>query len=390
MAAEHRIGRLLVGGLALILSAMSVLWFLGNFERRPVEVEDGLSAAALRNRFLAAERFLRRLDIPAEAVAGRDRLRELPPAGDVLVVAGLGPLNAQRREDLHRWLSAGGHLLVAAAAQWEGSDDVDDHPDDFLASYGVRLRELDSAPLLGRVEGEVDFEGFEQPLKVEFRARTYLEDAEGAATGSVAGEGQYRLLQYDVGEGMLTVASDLDFLGNARIGEGDHALLLALLASPGPDGKVWLLYDTDMPWLGALLWRSAPYALVSALCLVACLLWALSGRLGPLLPAPEPGRRDLLAHLDAGAHFLWRHGRGSRLTRVTRERVEQEWLRRHPVLRGLAKPERAAWIAARTDLAAVAVERALYPPAVDEADLVADTALLQRLWTALSARVAKG
>jgi hypothetical protein len=116
----------------------------------------------------------------------------------------------------------------------------------------------------------------------------------------------------------------------------------------------------------------------------------LGGRLGPLLPAPEPGRRDLLAHLQAGAHFLWRHGRGSRLTQITRERIEQEWLRRHPTLRGLAKPERAAWIAARSGLAAVEVERALYPPAVDEADLVADTALLQRLWTALSARVAKG
>ena len=97
MAVERRIPPLLV----LILAAALTTWFLNNFERRPREIETGFSAEARRNGFLAAERFLRRLDIDAESVSGRELLRDLPAPNDVLLVNGLGPLNQQRREALH-------------------------------------------------------------------------------------------------------------------------------------------------------------------------------------------------------------------------------------------------------------------------------------------------
>ena len=83
--------RLVVLGLSLIGLALAGAWFLRNFERGTYEIEEHASAAARRNPFLAAELFLRRLGNQVTAMPGRDPLRDLPPAGDILVVKGLGP-----------------------------------------------------------------------------------------------------------------------------------------------------------------------------------------------------------------------------------------------------------------------------------------------------------
>lgn len=384
MPAEHRIGTLLVWGLTAALVAALAAWFLNNFERRPQEVESGLSAEALRNPFLAAERLLHRMDTQAESVSGRDLLRDLPPTQDVLVVNGLDVLNDQRRENLHQWLSAGGHLLVEATTLWEEGEE--EAPQDFLSRYGVRLRELDTTGPFDRVTAQVDFDDFPEPLEVDFRARYLLEDAQEGADGTVTAADYYRMLQYEIGKGRITVAGDLGLFTNSHIGKLDHALFLALLTDPGEEGKVWLVYDSDVPWLGTLLWRHAAYALISAACLIAALLWYLGGRLGPLRPSTEPGRRDILAHLRAVARFHWRHGRGSRLTQVTRERIEQTWIKRHPRLRTLGRDERATWLGEHTGLPVDQVRAALYPVSSADGDLVTQSALLQQLWAALSHR----
>jgi hypothetical protein len=386
MSAETRLLRWLTGALAAILSVTAIDWFLRSFERRTTEVDTGYSAAARRNPFLAAEAFLGRLDVPAQSLAGRDLLRKLPAPGDTLVVKGLGALNAQRRAALHAWLEQGGRLIVEATRTWD--DPSSPPPDDFLARYGARLRDI--GPSAGgfspreEVVARVELEDYPYPVEVGFLPRYYLEDLYGQARGAVAAADRLRLLQYRVGEGLLTVTSDNRFLTNSAIGHHDHALFFALLADWGGEGKVWLLYDSAMPWLGAILWREAPLAVISALCLIGAFLWHLGGRLGPTLPAPTPGRRDLLAHLQASADLFWRTGVGDRLSAMTRERIEQSWLRRYPTLRRLDGDARAAWIGNRAGMTPTEVKRGLYPGDV-AADTLAEGALLQRLCSALAA-----
>jgi hypothetical protein len=375
--------------LAAILIAGALTWFLENFERREEEIDVGYSAAARNNPFLAAERFLKRLDTRVQSVAGRDLLRDLPPPDDILVVNGLGVLNAKRREALHGWIAQGGRLVVDAWYLWDHARSNDTQPDDFLARYGVRLArsdDSDGSPVPGgKLVAEVNVEGLPQPIEVAFDPRFFLQDTRGEASGAVEAGEHARLLQYEIGDGLLTVTSDNGFLTNSSIGGHDHALFLALLTTPSGKGKVWLLYDSGVPWLGALLWRSAPFAIVSTLGMLGLLLWHLGGRLGPLLPGPAPERRDLLAHLQASAEFLWRHDCGGRLAEVTGARTEQAWLRRHPSLRELDREGRVAWIARRSGIPPAEVRRALYPVATRAGELVADTALLQRLWSSLAA-----
>lgn len=381
MGPEHTHARLVVAGLALVLIALFAAWFLRNFERRNFEVEAGWSAAARRNPFLAAEHYLRRLGHEVESVAGRGPLRDLPPPTDTLVVNDLGPLNEGRRRALEGWVAAGGELVVVAL---EASKGDGPRPDDFLAGLGVRLREADGdakGGAEGRVTVAVEIAGESRPLAVSAPAGLYLEDANGRAEAAASAEdGALRLLRVPLGEGHVTVSADNRFLTNAGIGEHDHAALVAFLASQAGGDKVWLLYDSGVPGLADTLWRAAPQAVASGALLALAFVWHLGRRLGPLEAVPTRGRRDLLEHLDAGAEFLWREGRASHLSAAARGRVERAWLRRHPPLGTLGPGERAHWIGARLGLPAADVWRALYALPKDGEALVADAALLQRIW----------
>jgi hypothetical protein len=380
MAPRQRILLSILWGTALVLAAALVAWFLDNFERRSEPIDAGMSAQARGNPFLAAERFLRRIGTPAEGVGGRELLRELPPPSDMLVVDSLSVLNERRRAGLHAWLESGGRLLTAPAGfDGEGASAARD----LVVGYGARLDELDDVQPGETVLTRVFFDGYPRALELELPARRILVDRPGEADGRVSAGGHGRILQYDVGGGRITVISDMAPFRNDRIGDRDHALFLALLAEHAEGGKVWLLYDSGMPWLGALLWRHAPHVLIAAGCLLLALLWHLGGRLGPLLPSPERRRRDLMAHLQALSDFHWRHGRGSHLVWVTRGRVERAWLRRYPMLRGLGPEQRAAWIGRHTGLAAAQVRGVLYPVGEDDRRLVSDTRILQRLWNGL-------
>jgi hypothetical protein len=377
--------RLVVLGLSLIGLALAGAWFLRNFERGTYEIEEHASAAARRNPFLAAELFLRRLGNQVTAMPGRDPLRDLPPAGDILVVKGLGPLNPDRQEALLAWVEAGGDLIVVGPGI---SDPEEPHPDDLLAGLGIHLLEAEDAPRTsdGHVLIDVTFEGEREPLRLNAPAGLYLIDSEGRAQAATAGaDGRYRLLQLRLGAGHITVSADDRFLTNGGIGEHDHAALLAHLATPADGSRVWLLYASDMPGLPEVLWRVAPYALGSGALLVGAFLWRLGWRLGPLEPPPGRVRRDLLEHLEAGADFLWRSGRASHLIAAARGCTERAWLRRHPPLRGLSREDRAAWIATRLGLPKGDVWRVLYAVPRDDAALVADADLLQRIWAGLAA-----
>ncbi|WP_295879446.1 DUF4350 domain-containing protein [uncultured Thiohalocapsa sp.] len=358
-----------------VLALGGWLWFTEHFERRVREVPTGASAQARANPFLAAERFLTASGVDARSDQGRTLLRQLPGAADMIIIDGLPVLNAARRERLHAWLSAGGHLLVEAV-HLDGDADRSQETQ-FLTRFGAVLRRDAAAASTDEVVAELRLPDQSQPLRIAFEPTWYLEDRHGRAVGEASADGRARLIIYAVGAGRLIVVSDTEWLRNTGIGAHDHALALALLTANRD--AVRLLHDVSVPSLPALLWRTAPAAVVSAALLLVLLLWHLGRRLGPLLPAPDTGRRDLLEHLQAAGDFGWRHGRGGLLVAQTRRRLERRWLGRHPQLKQLDAAGRAERIAARTGLKAAQVQAALYGPVGDTAGLLHVTATLQRL-----------
>ncbi|MBK1723286.1 DUF4350 domain-containing protein [Thiocystis violacea] len=369
---------LVVGGLVLIAVTGMLSWFFANFERRTISVPEGYSAEARRNPLLATERFLARLDIPVESVAGRDRLWNLPPATDTLVVLGLGPMSEERRSRLMSWLGQGGHLVVEAMETWN----EEAPPEDLLSDLGLRLRfePSDAAGAGDRDEvlASVQAPDARRPAKVAFQAGFSLEGDAGDETLATAA-GRARVIQRRIGQGRLTVLSDSAFLTNAAIGDHDHAYFAAQLMAPGDGGKVWLLYDSDMPWLGLLLWDIAPEALASVGLLALFWLWSLGRRLGPLTAAPDRSRRNLIEHLDASGDFLWRHGGTGHLVESSRERILGGWLKGHPSIARADRHAQAQALAAFTGEPVERIYRSLFAQPEDARAFVEQAALLQGL-----------
>ena len=385
MSREHRLLNLVLVGLALILTVSLAAWLSRNLERRMETIHDPPSAAARKNPLLAAERFLLKIGIAAESLAGRDLLRGPPSASDTLVVRGLGPMNPASRARLLGWLDAGGHLIVEAIEVWEDREPRDD----FLAELGILLREpSDDEPDLskdGWVQAQVPTTDPRRPLILSFDAGYYLE-TKGDAPVQIRAAGRTRLLQRQIGDGRLTVVSDSGFMTNRHIGQMDHAAFLARLVAPKPGGKVWLLYDSGMPWLGSLLWSAASEAVIAVGVLAAAWIWSIGGRLGPLLPAPGRSRRDLIEHLDASGGFLWRHERASRLVEASRRRILARWTRQHPHLARVDIHRQAAAIGEALDQPTERVLRILFTRAEGSRDFVEQARLLQSLWRRVQGR----
>jgi hypothetical protein len=217
---------------------------------------------------------------------------------------------------------------------------------------------------------------------VAFRGSVHLHDAEDKAHWKVVdGELGGRLLQYRVGAGLVTVLSDIGFIGNDEIGKRDHALLLALLA--GGERRAWLLYSSDMPSLATLVWQKAPYLVTSVLLLCGLWLWRLTRRTGPLLASDALARRNLMEHLEAAAGYAWRVDRAQAMLRASRERLDRAWRRRCPALAWVDRQARCGWIAERTGLTSEAVEQALYGEVEGAQAFIEASAIQQELAASL-------
>jgi hypothetical protein len=144
-----------------------------------------------------------------------------------------------------------------------------------------------------------------------------------------------------------------------------------------------------MPGLLQLLWRWAPYLVVSVVLFSGLLIWRMGRRSGPLIISGQQQRRDLLEHLQASAEFNWRIDPSAGLLRQVRKQVERRWLVSHPQLQRLDETARCHWLAERTGMTPEAIDLALYRSQKETGQLVKTSANLQRLLAALHSQSKK-
>jgi hypothetical protein len=374
---QPRSRRLLWAGLAAAALLALGLYASYGIEWVEQEVDLGYGEEATRNHYLAAELFLREQGSEVETVEGMAILESLPPPGDTLVITTTRRgLSERRVERLARWLETGGHLVVVAREHYD--EETGKSLDPLLTRYGVHLLhpepeeeeeagddaegELTSAAAEGETGSEelaeedgeqrvgdiladalsgelsecwdegADLALFQSPegagaLELELSGRHHLAHASGGRASEALAESGAQLVHLPIGEGWLTAATSLSIWKNRRIHCHDHAYLLWLLTQPA--GKVWLLHDPEIPSLLALLGTAFPLTCAGAVALL--LLWATaqSLRFGPMLPGAEGERRELLEHLEASAHFLWRRELLADALDALREEITQRAALQH-------------------------------------------------------------
>jgi len=384
--------------LALLLAALAVaaagalLWHIDWVE---VSYDAGPSSEARRDPFLAASRYLTE---QGYRVTRHASLRDFDdpewvnatsPEDVVVLVDTYGLISQQRIDHLLAWVEGGGSLLVSARPPYEGaaySGATSALNDPLFAYFGLRLSEADGdlvndsdwrqiaefSRLVGigpeqvchllDAQATLVFDGEEETLELHFLRPEYFLLDESVEASAVVGDEQPRMVQFEVGDGLVTFLASLEAWKNPAIGCLDHAWVLQNFAPPvDGDGTLRFYYDLDRESLLATAWQRFPAALLLGAVLIGVWIWCRAVRFGP---ARDPAPAILATRLSASrasGEFLWEHVGGAGLAAVLRAELVER-LRREGFACDADGRFSAAQIGARLEVPVALVTTALDDP----------------------------
>jgi hypothetical protein len=391
-----------------------IVWGLYSSIETYEETEhSGWSREALYNPYLAAQQFMTQSGIEVTDVDSLVKLEQLDGLGTLFFSDANQVQRPRQLDQVMGWLEAGGNVIYSAnevehdddlllqafavEVKWrereEGSAD-DDRP------LSETLREYNRQIEAGKSREEiVGSGGNEEPSLTKVRFSDDIGELEIAfdttrvlrhsAVDDSGAEVEYQpfswsnsehgihMMQFEVGEGLLTILSDPGIWSSYKIDRYEHAYLLWLLSSD--EGNFAILRSVLRDSIWALMARNASEFLIATGLLIAVLMWHLASRFGRLLPRDLSRRRALGEHFTSLSHYLWRRRRSAYLLAALRQSV----LRRASLtLGGFANADQALQfelIAERCDLQPEAIARVFGNNDFNEASFVVAVRLLKHI-----------
>lgn len=370
---------ILIAILIVSLGMTGTAWFLANFEQVTEKVMVGFRGEARRNPWLAAQRLLDRMNLPASEMREFDGLRNLAPDSILVLPQGRLTISAPIREHIVSWVRNGGFLVIEAENPSIADPFIDEFgvervaavDDDVTDDFAPDDEEIiyDSQD----VDQDADY-GDENPLDLTlvqlpgspqtslvWMAARFSLRAE-RAWFSAGTEYASNMLLLREGDGMVAVVNDLDFATNGEIGDLNHAQFVVELARFAQASGPVIFFNNPgrpslMKWLKVNAWAPL-YAAALALLLW---LWQVVPRFGPVAPDPERARRRLLDHLRASGRFLWARGQAGRLLDVSREACLRQISRALPDFETATASTQASQLKRMFGISAEQVQQILVP-----------------------------
>lgn len=367
----------IVLGLLLAVAGLATWALWDHLEWKEQDVWVGYSGEARVNDFLAAQRLLERMGQRTSSLRGLPDGRHMPGRNDVMILPRRQVrLSPGQAADLVGWVRQGG-LLIAEGLVPE-SREASDTQDPLFEALGARLvwrPERDLTPATGLMPGTTTgfdpktFDETHRTLRVELDGTPYhvrlgawreLLDPKGEAVHAAGNDSGIKLLQYELGDGRVFLATELTCFDNGNIAEEDHAAFLAALVLDWAQGnRAWIVYREEPPSLTAWLRDHAWMPLLALAVVTTAGLWQASARFGPRIPDPPESRRSLLEHLAACGRFQWAQRDGVTLLRATREATLSRLHRVHPGWGHLEPTELHTQLAEFSGLSTTRIARAL-------------------------------
>jgi hypothetical protein len=346
----------------LVLVALSI-WVSKHTYWEEVQIPTLPKGAARGNPFYAVQRF-------SDALGARsawDRALTIPPADSVIVLSDWHwNLSNERRIALERWVEAGGRLIIEGTLlgdktefeRWSGIvREVRTEEAARKPSHGPhpchRLREDRSGASAGLPDASVRW-------LCDFDEGSALRTTR-TATWTLGGDEGTQAIRVPVGRGSVTVINASPFQHRALF-DGDHGWVFVTATQLWRGDDVHFLSEENHPSLLALLWLYGRPVVLLALVLVALALWRGSVRLGPLVVAPQAGRRSLAEQIRGTGRFALRYGGGEGLHAACARALNEAAERRVSGYQRLSANERASALAALTGFDRNSLSAALYHP----------------------------
>ncbi|MDY6947201.1 MAG: DUF4350 domain-containing protein [Pseudomonadota bacterium] len=306
----------------VILAALALLatWIARNTYWEETTVPMPMKGEALTNSMYAAQRLAEKLGATASA---RHSIDALPDANSIIYLSYWNwNLVRARREQLQRWVEAGGRLVTDRSliggdqelAAWAGitrevllaekvaARDSDDEQND--------CADLDSETIVAdpsTTSVSYFICGIEPGTRLSSTRRVtwLLSDAEGM-----------QALRVEIGRGSFTMINGTPF-DNTEIFDGDNALLFVAATRIDRGAGILFLSEEKSTPLLALMWLHGAPVVLLALGVIALALWRGSVRFGPPAGVADPARRSLAEQIVGTGRFTLRFGGGRALHAAT-------------------------------------------------------------------------
>jgi len=362
-------------------------WLLTFANKTFYEKDIGASYEARKNPFLAAQYFLQKNNTEASFDQSFSRLdKPLDPNSSIIISNSRKPLSKARIENLKYFVQQGGHLILKATEFYDDERRTSDAP--ILQSLGVRLypfqgwisQHKDDEPNEHSTHdgtdnndndyNDTDFNDTDsnndkpndsevsyyetsydnttylnidpdQPAtEIVFNHASTLMDTSGNAVWIAGSDNATHLLRYAMGDGFITVLSDMSIWQNNRIDQVDHALFLHQLTQSSP--SVIIIYNPQFDSLLSLLWQHGYYVVIALGVLMLMLIWHFQVKTGPVFAQFSNQNRQLLQHIRAAAEFKWQQYGKQYGQQTGQQKNGQQLLNntRHTVLKAIQRKHR--------------------------------------------------
>ena len=371
------------------------------------------SRKALYNPYLAAQQFMAQSDFEVIDVDSLVKLNQLNGLGTLFFSNANQVQTPRQLEQVMEWLDGGGNVIysanevehdddlllqaIAVDVEWRERDETSDGDgrslSEILRDYnrqiedGKSREEIIAASQTEKLSlTKVRFGDDIGELEVAFDTERVLRhnvlddsDARVEHQPFSWSNSEYgvHMMQFEIGEGLLTIVSDPGIWTSYQIDNYEHAYLLWLLSSD--DGSFAILRSVLRESIWTLISRNASEFLIAAGLLITALMWHLASRFGRLLPRDLSRQRALGDHFSSLSHYLWKRRRSAYLLAALRQSVMR---RASLTLGGFANagPEgQFELIAERCDLQPEAIARVFSKNDFNEASFVVAVRLLKHI-----------
>ncbi|RDH84003.1 MAG: hypothetical protein DIZ80_07665 [endosymbiont of Galathealinum brachiosum] len=362
-------------------------WLYTKLEYRIVEEDKGYQGEAKTNAYLAAEFFLLRMGQKAEKIKLFSSKQTRLNINDTLLIPSVRlAFDTRRSEEMLEWVERGGHLIITGQPDTENESSRRDHILEKLGLYLERqsLNEdstQDDEPVDIAISDEDDFWhiDFDDYLVVSSTS-----EFDSEIIWSIEDEDRVHAIQVKVGNGRLTLLSDMRIFRNEYIVEYDHAAFLFSLTNDqlfsGEAGIFYYSLYEDQMSLMQWLWENAKPLVLSLFALGVIVLWMLIPRFGPLINIHQPVRRQFLNHLTASGNYHWREGHYYQLISEVRKQLSLQVKLKYPEWSDLSKQSQVLHFTEISKLESASIEKALFDTEIETVnDFINKIKILEKL-----------
>ena len=344
--------KLILGGLLLGLIGWGLYASIEFYEETE---ESGWSVDALRNPYLAAQKFMTGSGIEVTDVDSLLKLDELSTLGTLFFSDANQVQTPRQLQQVMDWLDVGGNVIYTADSVSHGDDlllqefavevewreyEAEERKEEKTLSETMREynRQIedgksreDIARSLSDAEESITTVKFGDDigvLEVAFNdakilTQPYISDPDSDSIHQPFSwsnsEYGVHMMQFEVGSGLLTIISDPGIWTSYQIDQHEHAYLLWLLSSG--EGNFAILRSVLRDSIWVLMARNASELLIAVGLIILIWIWRTGYRFGRLLPRDQAHSRALGEHFSSISHYLWHRRHGEYLVAPLRQRV---------------------------------------------------------------------